>query len=77
MRFVLLFPHARPGAARARWRSAQWPRFCPALIDRHLLVASPPAHRPDLVEPRKMEEFMVFCTVFLGSTHYVKNAYLR
>ena len=34
-------------------------------------------HRPDLVEPRKMEEFMVFCTVFLGSTHYVKNAYLR
>ncbi|PRW05883.1 putative ubiquitin conjugation factor E4 [Chlorella sorokiniana] len=33
--------------------------------------------RPDLVEPRKMEEFMVFCTVFLGSPHYVKNAYLR
>lgn len=35
------------------------------------------ALRPDLVEPRRMEEFMVFSTVFLGSPHYVRNAYLR
>lgn len=35
------------------------------------------AFRPDLVEPRRMEEFMVFSTVFLGSPHYVRNAYLR
>lgn len=33
--------------------------------------------RPDLVEPRRMEDFMVFATVFLGSPSCVRNAYLR
>ncbi|KAL4426229.1 hypothetical protein ABPG77_009844 [Micractinium sp. CCAP 211/92] len=33
--------------------------------------------RPDLVEPRRMEDFMVYCTVFLGSPSCVRNAYLR
>ncbi len=33
--------------------------------------------RPDLIEPRKMEELMAFFTVFLGSPDYIKNPYLR
>lgn len=33
--------------------------------------------RPDLVEARRMEEFMVFFTSLLGAQAYVKNAYLR
>ncbi|GAB4813256.1 hypothetical protein N2152v2_000302, partial [Parachlorella kessleri] len=32
--------------------------------------------RPDLIEPRKMEELMAFFTVFLGSPDYIKNPYL-
>lgn len=33
--------------------------------------------RPDLVEARRMEEFMVYFTVFLGSPSCVRNAFLR
>lgn len=33
--------------------------------------------RPDLVGARRMEDYVVFFTVFLGSLGYVKNPYLR
>lgn len=34
-------------------------------------------HRHELLEARRMEEFMVFFTCFMGARSYVKNAYLR
>jgi hypothetical protein len=33
--------------------------------------------RPALLQGRKMEGFMVFFTIFLGTPSYVKNPYLR
>lgn len=40
-------------------------------------LAWPYRRRPDLVEARRMEEFMVFFTTFLGAERYLKNAGLR
>ncbi|KDD71566.1 ubiquitin elongating factor, partial [Helicosporidium sp. ATCC 50920] len=48
--------------------------YVEALADVLSLVAR---SRPELVEQRGMEEFMVFFTVFLQSKAHVKNPYLR
>lgn len=48
---------------------------CPSPVSKFCFV--PLQCRPDLVEPGRMEELMVFFTVFLGSPAYIKNPYLR